>query len=143
MTDFWNLQPEIEFFRAQNATTVEPLFVQIFEVEKADLALVTKSRGWLFDWKSEAKKLDRRVFKCVLKNGEGEIEGLLSLISREMERFVEIGIIETAPQNFGKGKFIDSVPGCLLAFACGFSLKIGFDGNVYFRLLWSLYRSVF
>jgi hypothetical protein len=36
---------------------------EISLVTKSDLKIVTKSKGWLFDWKYEFNQIDREVYK--------------------------------------------------------------------------------
>jgi hypothetical protein len=41
---------------------------------------------------------------------------------------VEIRLLESAKSNVGKGKKVDSIAGCLIAWACRLSIKRGYDG---------------
>jgi len=47
---------------------------EISLLSKSDLKTVTKSRGWLFDWKFEFNQPDREVYKLTIINNPGIIQ---------------------------------------------------------------------
>ena len=51
----------------------------VHPVTKADIKNATKKNGWLFNWASEFKLTDRRVFKLTIRNNPEIIQGLLSI----------------------------------------------------------------
>lgn len=46
---------------------------------KTDLRDITKSNGWLFDWKYEFDQPDREVYKLTIINNLEIVQGLISL----------------------------------------------------------------
>jgi hypothetical protein len=98
---------------------------------KSDLKDISKKRGWLFNWTSELKSLDREVYKLTITNNLNVIQGLTSLTIKQDH--VLIHLIENAPFNRGKDKLYEGVPGNLVAFACRLSFQRGHDGFVSFH----------
>ena len=98
---------------------------------QADLKdLHTEDEGWNFNWK-QLFKLSDMCFKIVLASTPEIIEGLMviSVINGEM---VYINTVESAPHNIGAGKKYDYVAGCLFAYACELSLRLGKKGYIGF-----------
>lgn len=80
--------------------------------------------GWRFNFFKHAKSPKVKTYVLVAAKTSGIIEGC---IIYEMKGEVEpyLAYIEKAPHNKGKGKIYEDVTGCLIAFACRLSFKIG------------------
>ncbi|MBK7808606.1 MAG: hypothetical protein IPJ51_20315 [Saprospiraceae bacterium] len=113
-----------------NTISGDSLPTHVIEVTSQDLKIVTKSRGWNFNWKGEIKKEGTIVYKLVILGNENIIQGLISLEDRGDHVFVNI--IENAPFNIGKNKVYEGVPGNLFAYACRLSWDNGNQGLVSF-----------
>lgn len=113
-----------------NTISGDSLPTNVIEVNLLDLKLVTKSRGWNFNWKAELKKEGVIVYKLVILGDENKIQGLISLEVRNDH--VYVNIIENAPFNIGKNKVYEGVPGNLFAYACRLSWDNGNQGLVSF-----------
>ncbi len=113
-----------------NTISGDNLPTDVLEVTPNDLKLVTKNRGWNFNWKGELKKEGVIVYKLVILGNENIIQGLISLEDRDDHVFVNI--IENAPFNIGKNKVYEGVPGNLLAYECRLSWDNGNLGLVSF-----------
>lgn len=68
---------------------------EIVPVVSGDFKLISKKKGWRFNWRIEFVQKDRQVYKLLVKNGD-EIEGLISL--QALENYIEMHLIETAPR---------------------------------------------
>ena len=98
---------------------------------KSDLRLITKSRGWLFDWKYEFNQPEREVYKLTIIDNPGIVQGLISFTVRTDH--VYMFLLESAPFNLGIGKLYEGVPGNLVAYVCKVSFQRGGDGFVSFE----------
>ncbi|MDH5603694.1 MAG: hypothetical protein OEY51_07135 [Cyclobacteriaceae bacterium] len=114
----------------ENVITGDRFQTEVSLVDRQDIKLTTKKKGWLFDWKSEFEKPDRDVYKLTIAGNSEIIQGLLSLT--ENEDHIYMHLIESAPFNLGKDKVYLGVPGNLVAFACRIAFHRGFDGYVSF-----------
>ena len=113
-----------------NTISGDSLPTEVIEVTAQDLKLVTKSRGWNFNWKRELKKVGAEVYKLTVVNNTEIIQGLISIEDKGDHIFVNL--IENAPFNIGKQKLYEGVPGNLFAFACKLSWDKGNEGFVSF-----------
>ena len=113
-----------------NTISGDSLPTDVIEITALDLKLVTKTRGWNFNWKGELKKDATKVYKLVILGNENIVQGLISIEDREDHIFVNI--IENAPFNIGKKKVYEGVPGNLFAYACRLSWDNGNQGLVSF-----------
>lgn len=102
----------------------------VHSLDKKDLKNLGKKNGWQFNWSSEFKLTDRKVYKLTIRNNPEIIQGLVS-ISDNNDHFY-LHLIESAPFNFGKKKLYEGVPGNLFAFTCKFSWDKGYQGFVSF-----------
>ncbi len=102
----------------------------IHPIGKIDLKKCVKKTGWLFNWDSEFKLLDRQVFKLTIRNNPEIVQGLLS-VSDYFDHYY-LHLIESAPFNLGKNKLYEGVPGNLFAFTCKTSWDKGYQGFVSF-----------
>jgi hypothetical protein len=63
----------------RDTITGENFDTQVLEVTKADLKEVTKKSKWHFNWNAEFKQLDRIIYKLVIIDKPGAIQGLVSV----------------------------------------------------------------
>ena len=103
---------------------------EIIRLSQPYLKLITKSKGWNFNWKLEFDDLKKEVYKLTIVNNANIIQGLLS-VSMEQDH-VFMNLLECAPFNIGKNKIYVGVAGNLVAYACKISFQKGFDGYVAF-----------
>jgi hypothetical protein len=103
---------------------------EVHPLTKTDLKHIAKKKGWLFNWATEFKLLDRQVFKLTISNNPEIIQGLLSISDKNDHYYLHL--IESAPFNLGKSKLYEGVPGNLFAFACKSSWDKGYEGFVSF-----------
>jgi hypothetical protein len=114
----------------ENVITGDSFPTSITLLSKAELGLLRKKTGWVFDWKQEFKFPERDVYKLTIVNNQSIIQGLLSLQIKSDH--VYIHLIESASFNKGQNKIYSGVPANLVAFACQLSFQRGHDGNVSF-----------
>jgi hypothetical protein len=65
-----------------NTISGDSFRTEISLLTKSDLKTITKSRGWLFDWKYEFNQLDREVYKLTIIDNPDIIQGLISFTVR-------------------------------------------------------------
>ena len=104
---------------------------EISLVTKSDLKIVTKSKGWLFDWKYEFNQIDREVYKLTILDNPDIVQGLMSLAVKSDH--VYMYLLESAQFNIGRNKIYEGIPGNLVAFACKLSFQRGGEGFVSFE----------
>ena len=115
----------------ENVITGDSFASDISLLTNNDLKSVTKTKGWLFNWKEELSLPDREVYKLTIVNNANIVQGITSLTVKSDNVFLHL--IETAPFNKGKEKLYEGVPGNLIAFACRLSFQRGSDGFVSFH----------
>ena len=86
----------------EDANTGEVLATEILPLEKEELKDITKKNGWKFNWKTEFSNTKKQVYKLVLSQQKGAIQGLVCL--EIMSNYLFMHLIEIAPHNFGKNK---------------------------------------
>ena len=114
----------------ENKHTGDCFQTEILLLERNDLKSITKKNGWLFDWKTEYKMVDRDVYKLTISDNSSIIQGLISLSERVDHVYMHL--IESAPFNRGKDKIHLGVPGNLVAFGCKLAFHKGFEGYLSF-----------
>jgi len=114
----------------ENITTGDSFPTDIVLANSNDFKFITKTEGWLFDWRAEFKKPDRDVYKLTIVNNQSVIQGLVSLTVRTDHVYMHL--IESAPFNRGKDKVYAGVPGNMFAFACKLSFQRGYEGYLSF-----------
>jgi len=114
-----------------NTISGDSFRTEISLLTKSDLKTITKTKGWLFDWKYECNQLDREVYKLTIIDNPEIIQGLISFTVRTDH--VYMYLLESAPFNLGKGKLYEGVPGNLVAYACKVSFQRGGEGFVSFE----------
>lgn len=114
----------------ENVVTGDSFATEVAVLLQEDLKTVAKSKGWLFDWKTEFKDPVKEVYKLTIVNNPAIVQGLVSLEIKSDHVYMHL--IESAPFNKGQTKMYSGVPGNLVAFACKLSFQRGHEGNVSF-----------
>jgi hypothetical protein len=114
----------------ENIVTGDSFATDISLLTKSDLKTVSKTNGWLFNWRDELKEPARDVYKLTIVNNAQIIQGLISLEVKEDHVYMHL--VESAPFNKGQTKVYSGVPGNLVAYACKLSFQRGHEGNVSF-----------
>ena len=105
--------------------TSERFETTVLPVEKNDLPAISKSAGWLFNWKQEFTA-GVVIHKLVTVKEPKVIQGL-AIFSLE-PGFVMLHLLENAPFNVGKSQKFIGVAGNMVAFGCLMSRQNGFQG---------------
>jgi hypothetical protein len=82
-----------------------------------------------FDWDVPLEESSR--FSIRLESGE--LSGMMALDIPEGFHAVQIKLIEVVKENTRATKKIEWIAGCLLAYACRYSVDKGFYGDVFLR----------
>jgi hypothetical protein len=114
----------------EEVSTCKSFATTVGQLNREELKLLTKTRGWKFNWRTEFASDLKMVYKLVANDLPGEIQGLISLSDAEDHIFM--ALVEAAPQNFGQNKKFYGVLGNLVAFACKTSFEKGYNGEVGF-----------
>lgn len=114
----------------ENVITGDSFATEISLMNQSDLKTVSRSRGWVFNWRDEFKEPARDVYKRTILNNPTIIQGLISLEVKSDHVYMHL--VESAPFNKGKSKMYSGVLGNLVAFSCKLSFQRGHDGNVSF-----------
>lgn len=114
----------------ENVITGDSFATEVSILTKGELKLVSKKKGWLFNWTEEYKQPEREVYKLTIVGNSTIIQGLICLEIKQDHVYMHI--VENAPFNKGKNKMYSGVAGNLVAFACKISFQRGFEGNVSF-----------
>lgn len=93
---------------------------------------VFKKDGWLFNWKMEYEKTDRKLFYLRTCTEDPRAQGFISATPMFTEKYIFLHLIEKAPHNMGRERKYDLVSDCLIAYMCKTSYELGFDGFVAF-----------
>lgn len=114
----------------ENVITGDSFPTEVSVLLKEELKNVTKSKGWIFNWKDEFKHAERDIYKLTIAGNPNIIQGLLSIEVKEDHVYMHL--VENAPFNRGSEKVYAGVAGNLVAFACKVSFQRGHEGNVSF-----------
>ena len=114
----------------ENVVTGDSFSTDISILTSNDLKSITKTKGWLFNWREEYKNPVRDVYKLTIVNNPTIIQGLISLEVKSDHVYMHL--VENAPFNKGQNKVYSGVAGNLVAFACKLSFQRGHEGNVSF-----------
>ncbi|MBK9732626.1 MAG: hypothetical protein IPO83_15335 [Chitinophagaceae bacterium] len=114
----------------ENVITGDSFRTEVSVLTSGDLKSVSKSNGWLFNWRDEFKIPSRDVYKLTIVNNPTIIQGLISLEIKTDHVYMHL--VESASFNKGSTKVYAGVPGNLVAFACQLSFQRGHEGNVSF-----------
>jgi len=113
----------------ENALSGERFETEIVKIND-EQSLLSKSKGWAFDWIYELNYGDREVLALVIKENPSEYQGLVNFTDKGDHIFMEL--LESAPVNKGHGKRYMGVPANLVAFLCKKSFEKGYRGSVAF-----------
>jgi hypothetical protein len=114
----------------ENAISGDSFPTEIHRIESTDFKNITKTKGWLFNWREESKFNDREVYKLTILGNANVIQGLVCI--SDYKDHIYLHLIENAPFNMGKHKLYKGVAGNLFAFACKYSWDKGYEGFVSF-----------
>ena len=114
----------------ENVISGDSFKTEVLELTLADIKKIKKT-DWVFDWKAEAKSIEKKVYKLVIVYNSSIIQGLISLQDRGDHIFMPL--IESNKFNRGDKKIYLGVPGNLVAFACKVSFDKGYGGYVSFE----------
>jgi hypothetical protein len=131
--DIYKLDFEIDRLTDSVLNTIsgDSFKTEVSLLTKSDLKTITKSRGWLFNWRYEFNQTGREVYKLTIIDNPGIVQGLISFTVRTDH--VYMYLLESAPFNLGKNKLYEGVPGNLVAYACKVSFQRGGEGFVSFE----------
>ncbi len=93
--------------------------------------------GWRFDFAKHSKGKDTFTYVLVTKSDKDVIQGCLIYKMRNKQE-PYMAYLEVAPHNKGNNKEFNDIAGCLIAFACRLSFKLGegyFKGWLAFDVL--------
>ncbi len=113
-----------------NTVSGDSFQTDVIRLSISDLKLITKKKGWNFNWKQEFDEIKKEVYKLTIVNNPSIIQGLLSVAIEQDHVFMNL--LESAPFNIGKHKLYEGVAGNLVAYACKISFQKGFEGFVSF-----------
>ena len=114
----------------ENIITGDSFATDITILTTNDLKVITKTKGWLFNWREEFKDPVRDIYKLTIVNNPTIIQGLVSLEVKADHVYMHL--VENAQFNKGQTKMYSGVAGNLVAFACKLSFQRGHEGNVSF-----------
>ena len=114
----------------ENVVTGDSFATDISLLTHNDLKIITKTNGWVFNWRNEFKRPESDVYKLTIVNNPTVIQGLVCLEVKADHVYMHL--VESAPFNKGKTKMYSGVAGNLVAFACKLSFQRGHGGNISF-----------
>lgn len=106
----------------------ESLRSLIERVVDADYDEIEASGQFVFEWREEKHNEVYKIY--LLDKDERQILGMMSLIDRPEEYRIHLNLIEVRAEHQGRGKKIDKIAGCLIAFACQLAFGRGYFGFV-------------
>jgi hypothetical protein len=108
----------------------EEYLADFHELEPSDLPKLKKSLGWTrgFDWKKYLADENPFIAYKLVVRGNTAIQGLVALAV--LDGYVELDLVEKAPQNRGFRKEFLNAGDVLFGFAGKVSLDTGNDGFV-------------
>ena len=114
----------------ENVITGDSFATDISILTTTDLKVISKTKGWVFNWREEFKDPVRDIYKLTIVNNPQIIQGLIGLEVKADHVYMHL--VENAPFNKGQLKMYSGVAGNLVAFACKLSFQRGHEGNVSF-----------
>ena len=114
----------------ENVVTGDSFATDISLLTSNDLKVISKTKGWVFNWRDEFKRPEGDVYKLTIVNNPTVIQGLACLEVKADHVYMHL--LESAPFNKGKTRMYSGVAGNLVAFACKLSFQRGHQGNVSF-----------
>lgn len=112
----------MKILRKKDGNWVE---VYIKQLPARELKKILTGKRFVFEWVEFSGK---QLFKLCLKEDDTEL-GLMAISIPEDPR-IEIELIESSVSNIGRNKEYEGICGCLLAFACRESFKLGYGGYI-------------
>ena len=88
-----------------------------------------KKRGWLFNWNA-ANLRGADIYKLAL-DGDVDPQGLIAISDDPDNYAIYVNLVESAPQNKGKGGNFEGVGGHLFAIAAKLSVDKGYGGYLF------------
>ncbi len=97
--DIYKLDFEIDKLTDSILNTIsgDSFQTEISLLTKSDLKKITKSRGWLFNWRHEFNQPDREIYKLTIIDNPDIVQGLISFTVRADH--VYLFLLESAPFN--------------------------------------------
>lgn len=94
-------------------------------IQKASLKeMPLKKDGWQFNWRSLYKTEGADIYVLKLERSKNSVEGVI-MLSMMYDEMLYMNNVEVSPLNIGNlGKY-KHVAGCLIAFGCFQSIKLG------------------
>ena len=81
----------------ENVVSGDSFSTDISLISNTTLMTATKKNGWAFDWKEEARQLERDIYKLTIVNNQTIIQGLISLEVKVDHVYMHL--LESAPFN--------------------------------------------
>jgi hypothetical protein len=113
----------------ENTLSGEIFQTQVIPASQDDMVSLL-DENWLFDWRTEFRSMEGKVYKLTTRENPSIIHGLIHTSDRSDHVF--INLVESAQVNVGKNKMYAGVAGNLIAFACKQSFESGYNGIVSF-----------
>lgn len=112
---------KVKIYDVNNKIEIE---AKILELKDYKGSLPSLTDNWRFNFKKHSKVKNTKTYVLVRENDEEVPEGCLIFEMRDkVDPFM--AYVEIAPHNKGKDGQFDKVAGCLIAFACRLSFKLG------------------
>lgn len=112
---------KVKIYDLNNKVEIE---AKILELKDYKGSLPSLTDHWRFNFNKHSKMKNTKTYVLVCENDEEVPEGCLIFEMRDkIEPFM--AYVEIVPHNKGKGGRFDKVAGCLIAFACRLSFKLG------------------
>jgi hypothetical protein len=112
-----------------NAISGDVFDTEVLPITAKDLKIITKAKGWQFDWKKQSKQGE--VYKLVTVGNPMVVQGLVCL--QDKQDHIYLSLVENAPFNIGATKLYVGVAGNLFAYACKVAFEKNYDGFVAFH----------
>ena len=109
-----------------NESTGKKHTVIVSQIDAAEIAQINKTKRFAFNWNKEKHF---SVYKLTLEDSAEPI-GMLSIAERPDDYALEIRLLASSYENVGPEKIYGRIAGCLIAYACRESFKLGYDGFV-------------
>ena len=91
----------------ENVVTGDSFATDVSILTTNDLKVITKTKGWLFNWREEFKDPIRDIYKLTIVNNPTIIQGLVSLEVKADHVYMHL--VENAPFNKGQTKMYSGV----------------------------------
>lgn len=78
-----------------NTISGDSFQTEVIRLGKSDLKLITKTKGWNFNWNQEFDEIKKEVYKLTILNNPSIIQGLLSVTIEQDHVFMDL--LKSAP----------------------------------------------